>query len=122
MLIPGFYTIENFKQSADRVDVQIRFNPDHEVYAGHFPEQAVVPGVIQLQLIKELVEKSIKKKLQISEMTFAKFLNTIIPTNRPLFDFEISYQEDGQQLRVSTTIKDERLVYTKVKATMSFTD
>jgi len=50
VLLPDFYHIIQLKQSANVLSAEIRLNPDHEVYKGHFPQQAIVPGVIQLQI------------------------------------------------------------------------
>jgi len=58
MLLPDFYHIIHLEQSDKQLSAQIRLNPNHEVYRGHFPQQAVVPGVVQLQIVKELLEQS----------------------------------------------------------------
>ena len=120
MLIPGFYTIEDFQVSKNHVHAQIRLNPNHDVYEGHFPGQPVVPGVIQLQIIKEVLEKAINQKLLLAEMTFAKYLNTVIPDNSPVLILQVAFIQKENGYSFSAIIKDEALVYTKVKGTLSF--
>ena len=29
----------------------IKINPDHEIYAGHFPELKIVPGAVLIQMV-----------------------------------------------------------------------
>ena len=120
MLIPGFYTIEEFEVSENQVHAQISLNPDHDVYKGHFPDQPVVPGVIQLQMIKEVLEKVINQKLLLSEMAFAKYLNTVIPDNSPILKLQVNFIQKENGYSFSAVIKNEAVVFTKVKGTLSF--
>ena len=120
MLITDFYTIKDFQLTENHIQAQILLNADHEVYTGHFPEQAVVPGVIQLQMIKELMEKAANRKLLLSEMGFAKFLNAIVPESSSVLSFIIDFQESNDQIKITATIKDDRLVYTKMKARLTW--
>ena len=120
MLITDFYTIKDYQLTENQIRAQIFLNIDHEVYTGHFPEQAIVPGVIQLQMVKELMEKAADRKLLLSEMGFAKFLNTIVPESSSVLSFMIDFQESNDQIKMSAIIKDEQLIYTKVKGTLSF--
>ena len=56
MLLDNFYTILSSESSDSTIwTIQIKLNPGHPVYQGHFPEHPVVPGVCLLQLIKECV-------------------------------------------------------------------
>jgi 3-hydroxymyristoyl/3-hydroxydecanoyl-(acyl carrier protein) dehydratase len=56
MLLNSFYTLEAAPETTPtRVQATIRLNPDHAIFAGHFPGQPVVPGVCMLQIIKELL-------------------------------------------------------------------
>lgn len=115
MLIKDFYKIIDFSFSKNQVLAQIRLNPDHKIYDGHFPNQAVVPGVVQLQIIKEMMEKAGNQKLMLTEMAFSKFLNMIIPKNTPILKLEIKFSLQGSLFNFSAIVKYEELVFTKVK-------
>ena len=59
MLLDNFYTILSSESSDSTIwTIQVKLNPGHPVYQGHFPGHPVVPGVCLLQLIKECVEDS----------------------------------------------------------------
>jgi 3-hydroxyacyl-[acyl-carrier-protein] dehydratase len=119
MLIPDFYTITDIQVSSDTIRAQIQLNPTHEVYEGHFPEQPIVPGVIQLQIVKEILEKVTHQKLLLGEMLFAKYLNMIAPDKSPILTFEIDFQKSEERIKISAVINEEGLVFTKVKAHLS---
>ena len=115
MLIPDFYTVVDFQVTENQVNAQIRLNPEHEVYKGHFPGQPVVPGVIQLQMIKELMEKALNQKLLLNQMVFAKYLMMIVPGTSPVINLKITYSIKETTRVFTAVIKDDRFVFTKVK-------
>jgi len=71
----------------------IMLNPDHPIYMGHFPGNPVVPGVCQVQMIKELTSVILKKDLVIYKSDNIKFLSMIIPSASPLLKVSIDIKE-----------------------------
>ena len=120
MLIEGFYRIKKFSINDSFIEARIALNPEHKVYEGHFPGQPVVPGVIQLQIIKELLEKGLEKKLRLSKVISAKYYSMIIPGNAPEHDITIQFKltETGEY-KITAEIKRETTVFTKVRAIIS---
>lgn len=121
MLIKDFYEITEFRFTENQVLAKISLNPDHEVYEGHFPEQPVVPGVIQLQIVKELLEKAVDQKLTLNEMAFSKFLNMIVPQNSPTLAVLIDFNLKENYYSFSAVIKNEEIIFTKGKGKFSVT-
>ena len=120
MLIKDFYTIHSFNKSKNSLFTEIHLNPEHEVYKGHFPQQAVVPGVIQLQIIKELFEKDLSVNLMIKEVIMAKYLNMITPEENPVLEITIENRlnETGDYL-INAVISKDDIIFTKLKAKLS---
>ena len=120
MLLKDFYDITHFNLSGEELFAGVRLNPKHEIYAGHFPEQAVVPGVVQLQMVKELLEKAVSKELLISEIVQAKYLRMITPAEHTKLTFHLNWSsgESGDYL-IKATVSDEQHVFTKIKAKLS---
>jgi len=120
MLIKDFYTIHSFNKSENSLFTEIHLNPEHEVYKGHFPQQAIVPGVIQLQIIKELLEKDLSVNLIIKEVIVAKYLNMITPEENPVLEITIENRlnETGDYLINAVISKDDN-IFTKLKAKLS---
>ena len=120
MLINDFYTIHSFNKSENSLFIEIHLNPKHEVYKGHFPQQAIVPGVIQLQIIKELLEKGLSVNLIIKEVIVAKYLNMITPEENPVLNINIEYRlnETGDYL-INASISKDDIIFTKLKAKLS---
>lgn len=121
MLIKEFYKIANLSSDDSGIKATIKLNPDHEVYKGHFPEQPVVPGVIQLQIIKEILEEVLKTKLFMRNVIQVKYLIPITPLENPEITFIITNKKtDENKIKSNVSIGFNERVYTKAKLEFSF--
>ena len=120
MLIEGFYRIKKFSLNDSVIEARIALNPEHKVYEGHFPGQPVVPGVIQLQIVKEMLEKGLEKKLLLSKVISAKYYSMIIPGDVPESDITIQFKRtETGEYKITAQIQREDAVFTKVRAIIS---
>lgn len=116
MLIKDFYKINNLTSKETEIIARIKLNPNHEVYKGHFPGQAVVPGVIQLQIVKEILENHLSKNLFMSNITQVKYLNPITPVEVPELNISITYKNDNAGiLKTNVLISFDEIIYTKAR-------
>ncbi len=117
ILLNDFFTINNTESSPTEIWAELFINADHKIFDGHFPNQPVVPGVCQLQMIKEILEKVIGKATNLTSAADMKFLAVIDPQRNNLVHTSIKYASDENGLIniVATIFKDE-LVHFKCKA------
>ena len=119
MLLDNFYTILSSESSDSTIwTIQIKLNPGHPVYQGHFPEHPVVPGVCLLQLIKECVEDIRQQKLQVTQVSSCKFLSAINPIETPRVAIVLILKETEEgkfQLQAEGTIKGNTVNKSTVK-------
>lgn len=110
MLLDNFYTILSSESSDSTIwTIQIKLNPGHPVYQGHFPGHPVVPGVCLLQLIKECVEDIRQQKLQIAQVSSCKFLSAINPIETPHISVALTFKEIEEgtlQLQAEGSVKE----------------
>ena len=62
MLINDFFTISELTNSEDTIESKVQLNASHKIFDGHFPGNPVTPGVVQIQIVKELLEKALEKE------------------------------------------------------------
>jgi len=116
MLIPDFYTIQQFGTSDNQITARLFLYKDHEIYKGHFPGQPVVPGVVQLQIIKEMIEKSLGREVLLNEIATAKYLNMINPLKTNSIDVEIHLQKTGTTgYKIDAKITGRDTVFLKLR-------
>jgi len=130
MLMDDFYTIIDrveaddvkgsaLEKSGKRYDFTIKLNPDHPVYGGHFPGNPIVPGVCQVQMIKELTTVILKKEVNLSQSDNIKFLSMIRPNETPLLKVSIDIREKETDFwNVTVTISKDEQVFLKFKGLM----
>ena len=119
MLLDNFYTILSSESSDSTIwTIQIKLNPEHPVYQGHFPRHPVVPGVCLLQLIKECVEDIRQQKLQVTQVSSCKFLSAINPIETPHISVALTFKETEEgtlQLQAEGSVKKDAVKKSTVK-------
>ncbi len=120
MLIKDFYKIINLTSNETEVLATINLNPNHKVYKGHFPKQPVVPGVIQLQIIREILEQVLEARLFMGKIIQVKYLIPITPIENPELIFTITHKKiDSNNLKSTVTIGFNNNIFTKAKIEFS---
>lgn len=114
MLEGKFYDIQLFTNKLnDRLvyeaEAEISINGSHAIFIGHFPGNPIVPGVCEIQIIRELCSKSLGVPVTLVRSDNIKFLRvikpdqhanwhvrlTIAPVNEAIHDVTASISRDG---------------------------
>lgn len=93
MLLNDFFSIQNQRKLNETTsEFDIRINPKHSIFDGHFPNQPVVPGVCMIQMVTEIVNQELTRKLHLFESTVVKFLNILDPNVNPEVTLKILWK------------------------------
>lgn len=114
-----FYTIKEKSKMEGKINALIELNPSHKIYEGHFPGQPIVPGVCQMQILKEFLEEATGKKWQAGHGDNIKFTGMIIPTKSPLVNLEIIYSDKEGMMVVDAKFFSGEITFTKYKGKFS---
>ena len=93
-----FYYITNILYSGTLPNYRIRLNPQHYIFKAHFPGNPIVPGVCQVKIISESIEKYLGSRVVLSGIKNIKYLSVIIPSDDEILDIvfqKISIDEMG---------------------------
>lgn len=116
MLLEGLYEIQEFNYTEPHVKATVKLNKNHEIFEGHFPGHPVLPGVCVIQIIKELTEKSIEKKLLLSVASNVKFMAVINPEKNNTVQFEIELSQNEDEVKIKNTVSFEDTLALKLNA------
>jgi 3-hydroxyacyl-[acyl-carrier-protein] dehydratase len=96
------------------ISAVLAINPDSEIFKGHFPGHPVVPGACMLQIVKEVLEGTLKQTFRLKKADQLKFMLMIEPTNTLAVQLDISYQyaEEGA-INVTAKLSNAEAVYFK---------
>ncbi|TLF45369.1 3-hydroxyacyl-ACP dehydratase [Maribacter aurantiacus] len=116
MLLEGLYEIQEFNYMEPYVKATVKLNKDHEIFEGHFPGHPVLPGVCVIQIIKELTEKSLEKKLLLSVASNVKFMAVINPEKNYTVQFDIELSQSDDEVKIKNTVSFEDTLALKLNA------
>ena len=106
-MINSLYRISKSEVNTSGFECEIVLNPDHEVYQAHFPGYPVTPGVVQLQIVEELIEQLQGLDLSLSKVSQCKFVHTVNPLENELIRVRVEMKDrsiNQAQLGVRVTI------------------
>ena len=121
MLISDLYSVIKVELEANKVDAEIVLTPGHEIYKGHFPGQPILPGVLQLQLVQEILSEALNKKLRFKSSLNIKFLSMIDPGRVNILSVEVEIiSETEEGCKISALIHSGNTVFLRFKGVYTF--
>lgn len=76
---------------------EFRFGMDEPVFAGHFPDRPILPGVFQLEMVRVAAELVMQCALGVREIRKAKFQRPILPDETVKLVLKLSEKPDTIQ-------------------------
>ncbi|WP_138475850.1 3-hydroxyacyl-ACP dehydratase [Dyadobacter bucti] len=114
MFLNDLYTITETDSSAGQINSEIKINGGHRLFKGHFPGEPVTPGVVQLQIVKEILEAHLQKKLSMKSLRVCKFLSILNPEITPVVQIRINYKQ-AEMLEVASSGEFGETVFFKAQ-------
>jgi 3-hydroxyacyl-[acyl-carrier-protein] dehydratase len=92
--IAAAQTSELRADATGAMTVEFRFGASDPVFAGHFPQRPILPGIYQLELARVVAEQMLGCRLFVREISRAKFQQPIRPEETVRVDLKLS-EKDG---------------------------
>lgn len=115
MVIKDLYTFKFNVREENRIEASLLVNPDHPIYRGHFPGLPITPGVCQVQMIRELLQREVKLPLMLSRAGQIKFTAVHEPDKEPEIKASISFSRSGDLLEVRAQLQGKEKIFIKFK-------
>jgi len=111
MLFKDLYIKEEklLNNNGSTITTKVKLNKDHPIYNGHFPNNPITPGVIIIQIIKEIVEEYLDDLFFLKKIINVKYISPINPTIHNLLIIEIYIQKEKDSIIVKSLIKFNNL-------------
>ena len=117
ILKDNFYTINELELVENKIHASIKIDSNHSIFEGHFPNNPITPGVVEMEIVKEIVFEGIQKTLKMSKMSNCKFLAILNPLTSSEVNVKIDVLEhENKRIRISAQILDQQTVYLKIGA------
>ena len=113
MLLENFYKYEIKNHNNNEIVAEIKINNEHNIFKGHFPEQAIVPGVSQILIIKEILINVLGIDIQLVSSKTIKFLSVLNPNETNNLQALISYKIENGNYKVNAKLYKQEQNYLK---------
>lgn len=104
MLKDNFYTVASIDHQDNSISAAIEFNAGHGIFAGHFPEQPVVPGACMLQMVKEVLCDILNAPYALKIASNLKFIAPVDPRMVDEAELKLNYKTVDAGLQVSAVL------------------
>ncbi|UAB83489.1 hydroxymyristoyl-ACP dehydratase [Zunongwangia sp. SCSIO 43204] len=100
MLLKDFYKVLESTQQEDTYITKLSIEKTHPLYAGHFPNRPVTPGVILMHLFKQEAERRTNKSLTLVKANNVKFMAVVDPNTSDELILETKISLEGEIVKV----------------------
>jgi 3-hydroxymyristoyl/3-hydroxydecanoyl-(acyl carrier protein) dehydratase len=95
----------DFSRQADgSASLDFRFAANDPVFVGHFPKQPLVPGIFQPEMARMGAEWLLGEQFAIREITKAKFLRPVVPSEVMRMILKVSVESEVVGLRATFSV------------------
>jgi len=113
MLHPNLFTFTDLQIGGDKLKTTIKLNAGHFIFKGHFPGQPVLPGVCMMQMVKEVTEVYIDKKIRLQKARELKFLSFIDPIEHSSIQMELSVKTTDDGIKIDARLLNDTVIFFK---------
>jgi 3-hydroxyacyl-[acyl-carrier-protein] dehydratase len=89
MLKDSFYKIDSLQKEDNSFRIMLTLNREHNIFKGHFPGHPVVPGACLVQMVKEITEMILDRRILLKRADSIKFIRLINPNEYSNLQFHI---------------------------------
>lgn len=119
VLQDNLFSIMSQAQEDGQPAFQVRIHKEWPIYKAHFPGHPITPGVCIVQMIQELLQVHLGRKVSPRKAKTVKYTAIISPDE--VSELSVSFpkieeQEDGS-LKVQAQVAGGETIYTKLSAT-----
>lgn len=117
MLLNDLYTvISKEKLSEMTTEFVLRINAAHDIFKGHFPEQPVMPGVCQMQILTEVASDILERELKLKEASNIKFLAMLDPRTCGELTLQVEVKSQTEEaVKIIGKLYTEEHIYLKFR-------
>lgn len=89
--------------------------PEHPLFAAHFPTYPILPGSCLSDIIVKAVEDSLEKKVRISNVSLMKFISPVFPKINVRYKLILKVKELEGKWLVDVSVVSEEKAHCKAK-------
>ena len=119
MFQDNLFSIVSESKTDNQADFTIRLNHNHTLYTGHFPNDAITPGVCVIQMAVDLFSHTMQQAHHLMKAKNVKFLQVIRPNEHPEIHYRLNWEKTEDELfAVKVLVDDGAVTFSKMSLQM----
>lgn len=115
MFQENLFSLVSENKTDNQADFTIRLNGCHPIYTGHFPNDAITPGVCVIQIAVDLFSHTIQQAHHLVKAKNVKFLQIIRPNEHPEIHYRLTWEKTEEKLfAVKVLVDDGNVTFSKM--------
>lgn len=114
LLKDRLYALKSLKQEENQLIAAVTLNAADPVFEGHFPGNPVTPGVVQLEMIKELLSIQYDREIALKSISNCKYLAILNPGSNPDLTITLTISETENILKTNAVFRSGDIIFTKI--------
>lgn len=112
------YKIAIKEQSQEQAVLGVLLNAEHPIFAGHFPNHPILPGVCMVQLVSDALQCVFNRTFRLHSASNIKFTAPVNPEGDTFIDLLLRWHtaEDSALLKIDAQALHQKNVCLKLKA------
>ncbi|MCX6284796.1 MAG: 3-hydroxyacyl-ACP dehydratase [Bacteroidetes bacterium] len=100
--------------------VSLSLDGSHDIFKGHFPGNPVLPGVCQVEMVREVSGEITDKQLMLMQASQVKYLALINPLANDRLSMNLKFMNAGQgEIDVTAEITSGETIFMKMKGRLT---
>lgn len=119
MFQDNLFSIVSENTTDNQADYTVRLNNNHPIYKGHFPNEAITPGVCVIQMAVDLFSHTMQQAHHLVKAKNVKFLQIIRPNEHPEIHYRLTWEKTEDKLfAVKVLVDDGAVTFSKMSLQM----
>ena len=114
-MLESLFKIIIHHQRDQEISADIQVEKDHTIYRGHFPDFALTPGVVQMEMIRQVLGKAFEKEFRLKGSKSIKYPSMYRPSEKPEIQATLHYKQEGPLVKVDARLHAGDEVFMKFK-------
>ena len=115
MFQENLFSIVSENKTDNQADFKIQLNGGHHIYTGHFPNDAITPGVCVIQMAVDLFSHTMRKTHHLMKAKNVKFLQIIRPNEHPEIHYRLTWEKTEEEpVAVKVLVDDGAVTFSKM--------
>lgn len=101
--LKGLFTVEDIQQNENKLIATVSLDANHEVFQGHFPNQPITPGVVQVYMVKVVLQQFFNASISLQTLNRCKFIAILNPRETPDITLHLTWSDTDGAMKVSAS-------------------